>query len=200
MTIQLNVDKGTEYAVFRRRYTNGQQVQVKVLNTIYRLSLGKCKLKPQWDITSWLFEWLLSKRQEITNAGENVEKRQSLSTDGEDVNWCSHCGKQYKIPQKVKNRTTIWSRHFNSGYLSARNEITNLRRYMHPTFTVASFIIAKPQKQPKCPLTDEWTKKMGYMYIHIYTTTWIDMEGIMLSQTSQTERDEYCMISLICGI
>ena len=47
------------------------------------------------------------------------------------------CGKQYKIPQKVKNRTTIWSSHFNSGYLSARNEITNLRRYVHPTFTVA---------------------------------------------------------------
>ena len=30
--------------------------------------------------------------------------------------------------------------------------------------------------------------------------TWMDFEGIMLSEISQTERDKYCMISLICGI
>ena len=39
-----------------------------------------------------------------------------------------------------------------------------------------------------------------YIYTYIYTTTWIDMEGIMLSETSQAEKGEYCMISLICGI
>ena len=35
-----------------------------------------------------------------------------------------------------------------------------------------------------------------------FATTWIDLEGIMLSQTeiSQTEKDKYCMLSLICGI
>ena len=33
-----------------------------------------------------------------------------------------------------------------------------------------------------------------------FTKTWIDMEGIMLSETSQTEKAKYCMISLICGI
>ena len=30
--------------------------------------------------------------------------------------------------------------------------------------------------------------------------TWMDLEGIMLSEISQTEKDKYCMISLICGI
>ena len=29
--------------------------------------------------------------------------------------------------------------------------------------------------------------------------TRIDLEGIMLSEVSQTEKDKYCMISLICG-
>ena len=29
---------------------------------------------------------------------------------------------------------------------------------------------------------------------------WIDLEGIMLSEISQTEKDKYCMTSLICGI
>ena len=36
------------------------------------------------------------------------------------------------IPQKIKNRTTIWPRNFNSGYLSEGNENTNLKRYIHP--------------------------------------------------------------------
>ena len=33
-----------------------------------------------------------------------------------------------------------------------------------PVFTVALIAIAKPWKQTKCPLTEEWVKKMGYMY------------------------------------
>ena len=31
-------------------------------------------------------------------------------------------------------------------------------------------------------------------------TIWMDLEGIMLSEISQTEKDKYYMISLICGI
>ena len=31
-------------------------------------------------------------------------------------------------------------------------------------------------------------------------TTWMDLEGIMLSEISQSEKDKYHMISLICGI
>ena len=33
-----------------------------------------------------------------------------------------------------------------------------------------------------------------------FTTTWMDLESIMLSEISQTEKDKYCMVSLICGI
>ena len=33
-----------------------------------------------------------------------------------------------------------------------------------------------------------------------FATTWMDLEGIMLSNISHTEKDKYCMISLICGI
>ena len=29
--------------------------------------------------------------------------------------------------------------------------------------------------------------------------TWMDLEGFMLSEVSQTEKDKYCVISLICG-
>ena len=37
-----------------------------------------------------------------------------------------------------------------------------------PMFTAALFTIAKTWKQPKCPLTDEWIKKMWYMYTMDY--------------------------------
>ena len=33
-----------------------------------------------------------------------------------------------------------------------------------------------------------------------FATTWMDLEGIMLSEISQTKKDKYCMISLVCGI
>ena len=33
-----------------------------------------------------------------------------------------------------------------------------------------------------------------------FATTWMDLEGIMLREVSQTERNKYRMISLICGI
>ena len=33
-----------------------------------------------------------------------------------------------------------------------------------------------------------------------FVTTWMDLEDIMLSEISQTEKDRYCMICLLCGI
>ena len=40
------------------------------------------------------------KRQEITSAGEDVEKRKPLCTVGENATECSHCGKQCESSQK----------------------------------------------------------------------------------------------------
>ena len=79
-------------------------------------------------------------------------------------------------------------------------------------FTTALFSIAKTWKQPKCPSTDEWLKKMWYIYTMEYysaikknkimpsAATWRDLEIIILSEVNQKEKDKYHMISLICGI
>ena len=60
---------------------------------------------------------------------------------------------------------------------------------------------AKVWKEPKCPSTDEWIKKMWYIYtmeyysaikkneILSFATTWMEPEGIMLSEISQSEKD-----------
>ena len=34
----------------------------------------------------------------------------------------------------------------------------------------------------------------------MHPTTWMELEGIMLSEVSQTEKDKYHMMALICGI
>ena len=79
-------------------------------------------------------------------------------------------------------------------------------------FITALFTIAKIWKQPKCPSVDDWIKKMWYIYTMEYyaalrkkqilpfSTTWMELEGIMLSEISQVEKDKYQMISLICGV
>ena len=33
-----------------------------------------------------------------------------------------------------------------------------------------------------------------------FAATWMDLEIIILNEISQTEKDKYCMISLICGV
>ena len=69
--------------------------------------------------------------------------------------------------------------------------------------------IAKVWKEPKCPSMDEWTKKMWYLYtveyylvikkneILPFATMWMELEGMMLSEISQSEKDKYHMTSLI---
>ena len=79
-------------------------------------------------------------------------------------------------------------------------------------FIAAQFTIAVYWKQPKCPSVDEWIKKLWYIYtmeillgqnenkILPFVTAWMDLENIMLSEISQSEKDKYHMISLICAI
>ena len=52
-------------------------------------------------------------------------------------------------------------------------------------FTAALFIMVKTQKQPKCPTTDKWIKKIGLYKMEYYLTIKNNLEGIMLSEVSQ---------------
>ena len=53
----------------------------------------KCKSKPQKSLHT--SEWLSSKRPQITNVGEDEEKRELLYTLGGNVNWYRYYGKHY---------------------------------------------------------------------------------------------------------
>ena len=78
-------------------------------------------------------------------------------------------------------------------------------------FTAALFTIAKTWKQPKCPMTDEWIKKMWYIYtmeyysaikmneIGSFVETWMDVEPVIQSEVSQKEKNKYHILTYICG-
>ena len=85
---------------------------------------GKYKSKPQWVINSFLLEWVLSKRQEITRVGEDVENKEPLYIISGNVNLCNHYGKQYGGFSK-KKKTIIWFRNSTSTYVFEENENTN---------------------------------------------------------------------------
>ena len=132
-----------------------------------------------------------------------------------------------EVPQKIKNWTTydpaipllgIYPR--DAGVLFQKDTCT-------PMFTAALSTIAKVWKEPKCPSMDEWIKKMCcvcvcvdththiyiYTYIHTteyylaikkneilpFTTTWMELEGIMLSEISQRKTNNH-MTALIWGL
>jgi hypothetical protein len=79
-------------------------------------------------------------------------------------------------------------------------------------FIAALFTIAKLWKQPRCPPTDEWIKKIRYLYtMEFYSalkkneilslaSKWMDLENIILSEVSQAQKTKNHMFSLLCRL
>ena len=78
-------------------------------------------------------------------------------------------------------------------------------------FIAALFIIARSWKEHRCPSTEEWIKKMWYIYTMEYYSAitkneftkflakWLDLEGIILSEVTQSQKNSNDMYSLISG-
>ena len=81
-----------------------------------------------------------------------------------------------------------------------------------PKFITALFTIARPWKQPRCPLADEWIRKLWYIYTMEYYSAlkknafesvlmrWMKLEPIIQSQVSQKEKHQYSILMHIYGI
>ena len=79
-------------------------------------------------------------------------------------------------------------------------------------FIAALFTIARTWKQPKCPSTDEWIKKMWHIYIveyysaikrnetELFVVRWMDLESVIQSEVCQKEKNKYRMLPHIYGI
>jgi len=81
-----------------------------------------------------------------------------------------------------------------------------------PMVTTALFIIARTRKLPRCPLTDEWIKRLWYIYTMEYYSVikrnafesvlmrWMKLEPIIQSEVSQQEKYKYRILTHIYGI
>ena len=79
-------------------------------------------------------------------------------------------------------------------------------------FIAALFIIVRTWKQPRCPSTDEWIKKLWYIYTVEYYSDikrntvesvlmrWVNLELIIQSEVSLKEKDKYHILTHIYGI
>jgi hypothetical protein len=97
----------------------------------------------------------------------------------------------------------IYPKEWDSGYSTAP---------CIPMFIAAVFTIAKLWKQPRCLNTDKWIKKLWYLYtMEFYSATkkneilsfsskWMELENIYLSEVSQAQKAKYCMFSFVWGL
>ena len=88
----------------------------------------------------------------------------------------------------------------------------NTKQHQKRPWIAALFTIAKTWKKPKCPSTDDWIRKMWYIYtmeyysaikknkIMPFAAPWMELETLILSEVSQNEKNKDHMISLISGL
>ena len=79
-----------------------------------------------------------------------------------------------------------------------------------PMFISALFTIARAWRQPRCPLADEWIRKLWYMYTMEYYSAikkdafesilmrWMKLEPII--QSGKPDKDHYIILTHIYGI
>ena len=97
--------------------------------------------------------------------------------------------------------------------LGIHTKETRIERDMcTPMCITALFTIAKTWKQPRCPLADEWIRKLWYIYTMEYYSSikkntvesvlmrWMKLEPIIQSEVSQKEKHQYSILTHIYGI
>ena len=83
---------------------------------------------------------------------------------------------------------------------------------MYPIFIAALFTIGRTWKQPRCPSTDKWIKKLLYIYTMEYYLAikrnafesvlmrWMNPESVIQSEVSQKEKSKYHILMYTYGI
>ena len=138
-----------------------------------------------------------------------MEKREpSCIADG-NVNWYNHYGRWYGDSLKTRNKNTVWPSNPTSRHRRKPEETRVEKDTCIPLFIATLCTIARTWKQPRCPLTDEWIKKLWYIYTMEYYSAikinafesvlmkWMNLEPIIQSEVSQREKDTYHILTHI---
>ena len=130
-----------------------------------------------------------------------MEKGEPSCTVGGNVNWCSHSGKLCGGSSELKIDLPKDPAIALLGIYPKDTDAVKCRDTCTPMFIATMSAIAKLWKEPRCPSKDEWIKKMWFLYTMEYSSairndkyppfasTWMELEGIMLSAISQPEKD-----------
>ena len=101
----------------------------------------------------------------------------------------------WRFFKKTENITAIWPSNSTAGHTHWGNQ--NWKGHMYPNIHHSNVIIAKTWKQPRCPSTDKWIRKLWYIctmeyYSAIKDNTfesvlmrWMKLEPIIQSEVSQ---------------
>ena len=132
----------------------------------------------------------------------------------ENADWCSQCPKQYgdtsmEIPLNIKNGSAFWPSDSTLGNISQGAQNTNSKERKHPCVHCSVIYNTKDVEAAQVSisrLVDRTTRVHSYNGILLgckrqgNQTAWMDLENIMLSKISQSQKDKYHTIPLICGI
>ena len=117
-----------------------------------------------------------------------------------------------EVPQRDKNRPALRPSNCAAGDLPQRYRCNEMPGHLRPDVYSSNGHNSQTVEEPRCPSKDEWIKKMWFMYAMEYysairndkyppfASTWMELEGIMLSEVSQSEKDKHYMVSFIWGI
>ena len=129
-----------------------------------------------WDIPARA-KGLLFKKIENNKCWWGCGEIGTLCVVGGNVKWYSHCGKQYGSSLKIKHI---------SRYINKRIESRDSTRYLY-TYVHSNSIHNSEKMKTIQIFFNRWMKKQNFIYIYIYI--W-DLEKIMLSEKSQTQKDK----------
>ena len=104
----------------------------------------------------------------------------------------------WRFLKKTRNKTTIWPSNPTPRHIPSGNQ--NGKRDMFPIVYCSTIYKARTWKQPRGPLTDEWIKKLWYIYTVEYywaikrnafesvLMRWMNLEPIIEWSESERER------------
>ena len=117
-----------------------------------------------------------------------------------------------KVPHRVKNRPALWPSNCTGGDLPQSYWFNETPGHLHPDVDSSNVHNSQTVEGASVSIERWWIKKLWSMYTveyysairkdehPLFASTWVDLEGIMLNEVYQSEKDKHYMVSFIWEI